>query len=240
MVDISTLSSIISTLRMETEKDSISPERVGYILQCILDLLGGTYTAEEVRESLRKLQAELTNDYRSRIADLKSYTDKQIADNTAYIKQVENLFQLLYQSDPEQWAFIGEALKELESNWRMEIDCDGGDSFVGYGETKHITCKVFNGYNKDITSTMTAWKIERDTGFPANIEDKNDDDDWNNYKRKVKNFFGKIDLQFVEGDDEDGMPLDDFGYLAHPYIIGVTFTITAMRSDNQVKAKLIL
>lgn len=240
MVKTAELSNIISILRLETMKDSISPERVGYILQRIVDLLGDSYSAEETRELLCKLQAELTNDYRDRINRLKDYTDNQIASNTAYIQQVENLFRLIYESDPEQWAFIGEALKELESNWRMEIDCDGGDNFVGYGETKHITCKVFNGYNKDITSTMTAWKIERDTGFPANSEDRNDDDDWNNYKRKVKNFFGTIDLLFVEGDDEDGMPLDDFGYLAHPYILGVTFTITAMRSDKMVKARLVM
>lgn len=240
MVRTAELSNIISILRLETMKDSISPERVGYILQRIVDLLGDSYSAEETRELLRKLQAELTNDYRDRINRLKDYTDNQIASNTAYIQQVENLFRLIYESDPEQWAFIGEALKELESNWRMEIDCDGGDNFVGYGETKHITCRVFNGYNKDITSSMTAWKIERDTGFPANSEDRNDDDDWNNYKRKVKNFFGTIDLLFVEGDDEDGMPLDDFGYLAHPYILGVTFTITAMRADKMVKAKLVM
>lgn len=203
-------------------------------------MIDDSYSAEETRELLRKLQAELSNDYRDRINRLKDYTDNQIASNTAYIQQVENLFRLIYESDPEQWAFIGEALKELESNWRMEIDCDGGDNFVGYGETKHITCRVYNGYNKDITSTMTAWKIERDTGFPADSEDRNDDDDWNNYKRKVKNFFGEIDLLFVEGDDEDGMPLDDFGYLAHPYILGVTFIITAMRADKMVKARLVM
>lgn len=240
MVKTAELSNIISLLRLETMKDSISPERVGYILQRIVDLIDDSYSAEETRELLRKLQAELSNDYRNRINRLKDYTDNQIASNTAYIQQVENLFRLIYESDPEQWAFIGEALKELESNWRMEIDCDGGDNFVGYGETKHITCRVYNGYNKDITSTMTAWKIERDTGFPADSEDRNDDDDWNNYKRKVKNFFGEIDLLFVEGDDEDGMPLDDFGYLAHPYILGVTFIITAMRADKMVKARLVI
>lgn len=240
MVKTAELSNIISLLRLETMKDSISPERVGYILQRIVDLIDASYSAEETRELLRKLQAELSNDYRNRINRLKDYTDNQIASNTAYIQQVENLFKLIYESDPEQWAFIGEALKELESNWRMEIDCDGGDNFVGYGETKHITCRVYNGYNKDITSTMTAWKIERDTGFPADSEDRNDDDDWNNYKRKVKNFFGEIDLLFVEGDDEDGMPLDDFGYLAHPYILGVTFIITAMRADKMVKARLVM
>lgn len=240
MVKTAELSNIISILRLETMKDSISPERVGYILQRIVDLIDDSYSAEETRELLRKLQAELSNDYRDRINRLKDYTDNQIASNTAYIQQVENLFRLIYESDPEQWAFIGEALKELESNWRMEIDCDGGDNFVGYGETKHITCRVYNGYNKDITSTMTAWKIERDTGFPADSEDRNDDDDWNNYKRKVKNFFGEIDLLFVEGDDEDGMPLDDFGYLAHPYILGVTFIITAMRADKMVKARLVM
>ena len=39
MIDISQLTSLISAFRVETEKESISPETVGKILQDIADLL---------------------------------------------------------------------------------------------------------------------------------------------------------------------------------------------------------
>ncbi len=39
MIDISQLTSLVSAVRVETEKESISPETVGKLLQDILDLL---------------------------------------------------------------------------------------------------------------------------------------------------------------------------------------------------------
>ena len=39
MIDISQLTSLISAFRIETEKESISPETVGKLLQDIADLL---------------------------------------------------------------------------------------------------------------------------------------------------------------------------------------------------------
>ena len=39
MIDISQLTALISAFRVETEKESISPETVGKILQDITDLL---------------------------------------------------------------------------------------------------------------------------------------------------------------------------------------------------------
>ncbi len=45
MIDIQQLTSLISAFRVETEKESISPETVGSILQAIADLLA-TATSE--------------------------------------------------------------------------------------------------------------------------------------------------------------------------------------------------
>ena len=45
MIDISQLTALISAFRVETEKESISPETVGSILQAIADLLA-TATSE--------------------------------------------------------------------------------------------------------------------------------------------------------------------------------------------------
>ena len=52
MIDISQLTSLISAFRVETEKESISPETVGSLLQAIADLLA-TATSETEYNVLR-------------------------------------------------------------------------------------------------------------------------------------------------------------------------------------------
>ena len=51
MIDIQQLTSLISAFRVETEKESISPETVGSILQAIADLLA---TAQGVAAAGRR------------------------------------------------------------------------------------------------------------------------------------------------------------------------------------------
>lgn len=53
----------------------------------------------------------------------------------------------------------------------MTID-KGGDDFIGFGEIRIITCKVFEGY-QDITDTVTRWNVRRNTGYSAA------DEEWN-------------------------------------------------------------
>lgn len=52
MIDIQQLTSLISAFRVETEKESISPETVGSLLQAIADLLA-TATSEAEYNVLR-------------------------------------------------------------------------------------------------------------------------------------------------------------------------------------------
>ena len=47
MIDTNQLSALISAFRVETEKESISPETVGKLLQDIIDLLAGASTDAE-------------------------------------------------------------------------------------------------------------------------------------------------------------------------------------------------
>ena len=47
MIDVNQLTSLISAFRVETEKESISPETVGKILQDITDLLANASTDAE-------------------------------------------------------------------------------------------------------------------------------------------------------------------------------------------------
>ena len=49
MIDVSQLTSLISAFRVETEKESISPETVGKLLQDIVDLLATASTGQEVQ-----------------------------------------------------------------------------------------------------------------------------------------------------------------------------------------------
>ena len=48
MIDVNQLTSLISAFRVETEKESISPETVGKILQDITDLLRLPYSLKNV------------------------------------------------------------------------------------------------------------------------------------------------------------------------------------------------
>ena len=50
MIDIQQLTSLISAFRVETEKESISPETVGSILQAITDLLSTATSQTECNE----------------------------------------------------------------------------------------------------------------------------------------------------------------------------------------------
>ncbi len=49
MIDVSQLTSLISAFRVETEKESISPETVGKLLQDIVDLLATASTGQELQ-----------------------------------------------------------------------------------------------------------------------------------------------------------------------------------------------
>jgi|WetSurMetagenome_2_1015567.scaffolds.fasta_scaffold14980_3 hypothetical protein len=90
--------------------------------------------------------------------------ETKIGANTA--KKVGQLFY-----DILDKVVVGEVISG-ESVPHMEIDT-GGDSFIGEGETKNITCKVVNSYGQDITNTVNAWTITRDSGHSA------DDSAWN-------------------------------------------------------------
>ena len=62
MIDIQQLTSLISAFRVETEKESISPETVGSILQAIADLLA-TATSE-TEYSIIRFWKETLQQYR--------------------------------------------------------------------------------------------------------------------------------------------------------------------------------
>lgn len=51
----------------------------------------------------------------------------------------------------------------VNSRYYMQID-SGGDNFMGDGETKTLVCKVYNGYNEDVTSQVTHWTVTRESG----------------------------------------------------------------------------
>ena len=49
-----------------------------------------------------------------------------------------------------------------------------GDNLINSTETKTLKCTVFNGYNNDVTTDVSEWKVVRHT------DDENDDKTWNN------------------------------------------------------------
>lgn len=84
-------------------------------------------------------------------------------------------------------------IQELDALPRMEIK-DSGDGFLAYGESCTVTCTILRGW-KDITDTVTRWKVERDTGSPA------DDAVWNN-STKAQEFDGSIVISYTEEEND--------------------------------------
>ena len=59
--------------------------------------------------------------------------------------------------------FSGTIEQVRNGRYTMEIDT-GGDTFLGSGETKTLTCRVYNGYNEDVTDQVTTWTVTRESG----------------------------------------------------------------------------
>lgn len=99
---------------------------------------------------------------------------------------------------------------------RMEIDTDG-DSFLAYGETINVVCRVFQGWN-EITDQITDWTITRDSGEAQN------DAAWQ-LKQKVKDFDGTITLSYTDTDNDLG---------TNPNTISTLYTIVAKIDNEEV------
>lgn len=106
--------------------------------------------------------------------------------------------------------YMSGTIKQFENlSLRLEINTDG-DSFIAYGETKHITCTLWKGF-EDVTSQVTSWSIVRDSGDAA------DDAAWA-LKDKVKAFAGEFDICFTA---------DESDIASNEYTVSTLFTITA-------------
>lgn len=49
---------------------------------------------------------------------------------------------------------------------KIEIDTDG-DTFLSYGETKRLTCRLNDQYGQNITDSVVSWNIIRESGDPV-------------------------------------------------------------------------
>lgn len=56
MIDIKSVTALISALRVESVKDAITPEVVGSLLQQLADLIGTGYSSTEIDELLLALE----------------------------------------------------------------------------------------------------------------------------------------------------------------------------------------
>ncbi len=99
---------------------------------------------------------------------------------------------------------------------RLEINTDG-DPFIAFGETKHISCVVWKGF-EDVTDQVTSWSIVRDSGDPL------EDAAWL-LKDKVKNFSGEMDISFTSEESD---------IAENEYTVSTLFTITAVIENESV------
>ena len=101
---------------------------------------------------------------------------------------------------------------------RMEVEIDN-DNYIAWGETKHVTCKVYKGW-LDWTDKVTSWSVSRDSTI------EQDDAAWA-LKEKVKSFAGEIDLSFSEEENDIG---------SSDYSIKTIFTFTATIDETNETA----
>ena len=106
---------------------------------------------------------------------------------------------------------------------RLEI-LDSGDGFLAWGETTHLSCRVWKGNFVEVTNEVTAWSISRDSGVP--IEDAA----WL-LKEKVRNFDGEIDISFTASENDLGETTTQQG---------TTFTITANIEEQSTRATIVI
>lgn len=106
---------------------------------------------------------------------------------------------------------------------RLEI-LDSGDGFLAWGETTHLSCRVWKGNFVDVTNDVTAWSISRDSGVP--IEDAA----WL-LKEKVRHFDGEIDIAFTSQENDLGETTTQQG---------TTFTITANMDEQSTRATIVI
>lgn len=112
-----------------------------------------------------------------------------------------------------------------EGDWLMEIDTDG-DTLMAWGESKVITCRIYDKWHREKTDEVTRWQITRDT------EDAMADESWQ-YTDRVRNFHGIITLYFgkyVQGESvSQGDLINDLG---QPKGVSTKFTILAEMADG--------
>jgi hypothetical protein len=95
----------------------------------------------------------------------------------------------------------------------MEIDTQG-DSFLAWGETMDITCRVFRGF-EDVTDHVATWSVVRSTSNEV------DDAAWL-LKSKVLNFSGTLRISHSLAEND----------LAADGSISTLFLFNAIMSDG--------
>lgn len=83
---------------------------------------------------------------------------------------------------------FGEIDKFERVAYKMEFDTDG-DTLIGAGETKTITCYILDGYGIDVTEDVIAWSVERISN------DDVADTQWNVYH---KDFQGVLEITIAD------------------------------------------
>lgn len=113
------------------------------------------------------------------------------------------------------YSSTGLTKADFGDGYTMEIDT-GGDTLIGRGETKVLTCIVYNALNNNVTADVTAWTVARDSG------NETQDTAWG-YAHKT--FAGTLTIT-----------LDDLQEAGK-----VMFTFTAIMADEEtVMAKMIV
>ena len=138
MADVSSLTGMISASRAEVEQDSITPERLGYLLQCIVDHLSSYADAVWVGT----LEQGLTNAL-SRVSSLEGH-DVVLDSDIAEIHRIINNMNSVIQENCADLESLGARVGSTESNI-LDLQVEVGKLGEVYCTESEYNALVDNG-----------------------------------------------------------------------------------------------
>lgn len=153
------------------------------------------------------------------------YPDAQLTDDLLFLVQSPFVQEWKKVSLATLKAWIETIfLPYSELPLRLEIIVESGDSFLAWGESLSLSCRVWKGLYEEVTNSVTSWSISRNSGVP--IEDAA----WL-LKAKVKAFDGTFEINFNESENDLG---------ESSTATGTIFTIKANIDDQTAKADIVI
>lgn len=149
-MDASNISSLITALRNETEKNSITPESIGYLLQKVLDFCHGNNVSLE--DAMSQLISEISRlDAKNDVQDAKAFDNE--AAITALESQLSKACQSFDTKDSEHDNAIA-SIRQTQSNHEVLIEEAKGNFETALATVQTNSSSISN-LQKDVSGLLS-------------------------------------------------------------------------------------